>query len=152
MNKKLALDAVSAEDIPVLEPLVAAYHEFEHIQTSIDKRKSAIQTLLDKPEFGGVWLIKLDAIAIGYIVLCRGFSFEFSGFDAFIDELFISSEFRGRGLGTKVFELIKAEAAKLDINALHLEVARDNHPARKLYAKTGFEARDKYVLMTLELT
>jgi ribosomal protein S18 acetylase RimI-like enzyme len=80
--------------------------------------------------------------------LCRGFSIEFNGFDAFIDEFFLLAEFRGRGIGRFVLEEIKSRARSLDINALHLEVARNNERARRLYRALGFEARDKYLLMS----
>jgi ribosomal protein S18 acetylase RimI-like enzyme len=46
---------------------------------------------------------------------------------------------------------IKARARALDINALHLEVARDNARARRLYRAAGFEPRDKYLLMSAVL-
>ena len=46
---------------------------------------------------------------------------------------------------------IRRKARDLGINALHLEVARDNEFAQRLYRRAGFVARDKYVLMSLEL-
>ncbi|MND01650.1 hypothetical protein D3C83_207260 [compost metagenome] len=46
---------------------------------------------------------------------------------------------------------LPALAAALEIRKLHLEVARDNAPARRLYAKAGFVAREKYVLMSRDI-
>ena len=130
-------------------PLVAAYHSFEQIPSCAAERESAIAQLLGDHRLGGLWLIEVDARPAGYIALCRGFSIEINGFDAFIDEFFLLPEFRGRGVGKVALAEIKRLAAALDINALHLEVARDNQPARKLYAGAGFQARDKYLLMSL---
>jgi GNAT superfamily N-acetyltransferase len=132
-------------------PLVAAYHAFEHIDSSADDRASALRRLLEDPGLGGIWLIEVDSRLAGYIALCRGFSIEFNGYDAFVDEFFLLPEFRGRGVGKSVLAQIGNEARKLDINALHLEVARDNRAARKLYGAAGFAARDKYLLMSLTL-
>ena len=56
-----------------------------------------------------------------------------------------------QGIGRQVLGAIQNKARELDINALHLEVARDNSPARKLYASAGFVARDRYLLMTAVL-
>lgn len=50
-----------------------------------------------------------------------------------------------------MLELVRSEARARDIGALHLEVARDNAPARALYRKAGFEARDKYLLMSARI-
>jgi len=130
-------------------PLVAAYHACEQIPSSAAARESAIAQLLDDRRLGGLWLIEVDAETAGYIALCRGFSIEFNGFDAFVDEFFLLPEFRGRGVGKAVLAEIKRLAGALGINALHLEVALDNQPARKFYANAGFEKRDKYLLMSV---
>ncbi|NER78181.1 MAG: GNAT family N-acetyltransferase [Leptolyngbya sp. SIO1D8] len=145
------LQLASPDDTELILPLVGAYHEFEHLESTEVERESVIRKLLQNPEFGGIWLIYSCDELTGYIAICRGYSLEFGGFDAFIDEFFIKEKFRGKGIGTKVLEIIKLEAKKLEIKALHLEVARDNHSAQKLYRKVGFEARDKYMLMSLEL-
>ena len=88
---------------------------------------------------------------VGYAALCFGYSIEFRGRDAFVDELFIAEQARGKGLGSRVLELIRKEAARLGIVALHLEVARDNTRARRLYEKWGFRARERYYLMSCDL-
>ena len=131
-----------------LETLVAAYHEFEHIPSLPQQRARAIRQLIANPSLGAIWLIEVEGVVAGYIALCRGFSIEFAGFDAFIDEFYLLPEFRGRGVGKQVLTEIAEQARRLDINALHLEVARDNQAARKLYASAGFAARDKYLLMS----
>ena len=148
MDVKLHLQ--SLDDLETIVPLVRDYHAFEQLDTTDAQRQTAVRGLLTQPEFGGIWLIRCDGALAGYIVLCRGYSLEFSGFDAFIDELFLAEAFRGMGVGARVLAAIKVEARKLDINALHLEVARDNHSARKLYAAAGFEPREKYVLMSAD--
>jgi len=145
------LHQANLQDLDNLLPLVSAYHAFEHIDSSAASRESTLRRLLAEPAFGGIWLIYADTVLAGYIVLCRGFSIEFNGFDAFIDEFYLDPEFRGRGIGGQVLKAIKIQARQMEINALHLEVARNNHPARKLYARAGFEARDKYLLMSAEL-
>ncbi|MDH3387203.1 MAG: GNAT family N-acetyltransferase [Gammaproteobacteria bacterium] len=148
---KTELRQASTQDLPQLLPLVRAYHEFEHIDSSETLRESALRRLLADPGCGGIWMIHADNLLAGYIALCRGFSIEFNGFDAFIDEFYLNPEFRGKGVGKAVLEAIKQEARKLEINAIHLEVARDNDRARVLYRAAGFEARDKYLPMSLML-
>ena len=141
----------TAADLGDLLPLVAAYHEFEGIGSSDKQRRESLSFLLRDQDFGAVWCISHDDELAGYIALCKGYSIEFGGFDAFIDEFYLAAEFRSKGIGGEALNAIKAEALKLDINALHLEVARDNTRARRLYAAHGFEAREKYLLMSAEL-
>ena len=145
---KSQLQLADKQDLDCLLPLVRAYHEFEHIDSDETSRRAALLRLLGDRDLGGIWLIYDNARLAGYIALCRGFSIEFNGFDGFIDEFYLLPEFRGQGIGRQVLSAIKDIARGLDINALHLEVARDNKRARRLYASAGFEARDKYLLMT----
>jgi len=150
-HSKTSLRIAHVKDVSILLPLVADYHEFEGIQCAESKCESAIRKLLSHPEFGAIWLIYSANELAGYIVLCRGYSIEFSGFDAFIDEFYLKPDFRGKGVGYQVLKNIKTEAKKFEINALHLEVSRRNDRAQKLYKKAGFEAREKYILMSVDL-
>ncbi|HKJ54314.1 MAG TPA: GNAT family N-acetyltransferase [Gammaproteobacteria bacterium] len=138
-------------DLGLVLPLVRAYHEFEEIDSTESERKSAVGRLLGDTSLGGIWLIHCEDTLCGYLALCRGFSIEFNGFDAFVDEFYLLPQFRGRGIGGQVLKEIKSKARELDINALHLEVARDNEHARRLYRAAGFEARDRYLLMSATL-
>lgn len=147
----LELQAAKPGDLDKLLPLVAAYHAFEGIDSDAAQRVSAVGRLLSDATLGHIWLVLADGAVAGYIVLCRGFSIEFNGFDAFVDEFYLEPGFRGRGIGKFVLAAIKSEARQRQINALHLEVARDNEAARRLYRGAGFEARDRYLLMSAAL-
>jgi ribosomal protein S18 acetylase RimI-like enzyme len=46
---------------------------------------------------------------------------------------------RGQGLGGKLMEVIKSDISNLGIREVCLGVLSDNEPAKKLYARTGFE-------------
>ncbi|HEY5740547.1 MAG TPA: GNAT family N-acetyltransferase [Gammaproteobacteria bacterium] len=147
----LELLAAKSADIDRILPLVAAYHAFEGIASDAAQRRSAVERLLADRTLGGIWLVLADGELAGYIALCRGFSIEFDGFDAFIDEFYLEAEFRSRGIGRIVLTALGREARGCGINALHLEVARDNQRARRLYEQAGFAARDRYLLMTAVL-
>lgn len=145
------LELATNEHFNLILPLVSAYHEFEGLDTTDAARESSVQTLLSNRALGGIWLVYSSGEPAGYIALCVGYSIEFGGHDAFVDEFFIRPEFRGKGLGTEALELIKAEATNIGIKALHLEVAKKNAKAKRLYSRSQFQAREKYVLMSIEL-
>lgn len=151
MLETAEIKIASIGDLEILLPLVRAFHEFEDLHTTDDQRKSSLTTLLVNGELGGIWLIYCDHQSVGYIALCVGYSIEFAGKDAFIDEFYIRPEFRGKGLGKRTLEFIKIAAQDLGIRAIHLEVARANTNAHKLYSRSNFEVREKYVLMSVKL-
>lgn len=150
------LERADASRLDALLPLVRGYHEFEHVQMSDADRAAAVAPLLEPGSpLGCIWLIHspdgAGGEAVGYVALCFGYSIEFRGRDSFVDEFFLVESARGRGLGSRVLEQVKAEARALGIAALHLEVARDNARARRLYEKWGFDAREQFTLMSCSL-
>ncbi len=95
---------------------------------------------------GRLFLITHKQITIGYIVLSFGFSFEYKGRDAFIDEFYIKEEFRNKGVGKLSMDFIESVSEKLDINAVHLEVEPHNTAANRLYLKKGYKSNDRALL------
>lgn len=148
-HSEVRIVAAGRQDLEILLPLVEAYHQCEGLALPSAQRRAALSHLLADPGLGHVWMIYAAQCLVGYLVLCKSFSLEFGGFDAFIDELFIQPSQRNRGIGRQVLALLKSEARRLALHALHLEVAKDNPRAAHLYAVAGFQPRDKYQLMSL---
>ena len=141
----------TGEDLPQLLQFVREYHQFEGVDLDEVHRHQAIQTLLADQSLGRIWLVIVDEVPVGYLALCFGYSIEFAGRDATIDEFYISPSYRGQGLGAQVLERVKEEARKIGLKALHLEVDRTNAKAQRLYARANFAPREKYMLMSLYL-
>ena len=145
------LEIADESHLGVLLPLVRDYHEFEQVVMSDSERTAAVEPLLQVGSpLGRIWLVRRQGEAVGYAALCFGYSIEFRGRDAFVDELFIVEAARGNGLGSRVLGMMKSEAARLGIVALHLEVARSNTNARQFYEKCGFRSRERYFLMSCD--
>jgi GNAT superfamily N-acetyltransferase len=111
---------------------------------------SAFDQLLSTDALGSVTIVEADGEPAGYVVLTLGFSMEYAGRDAFVDDLFIREPFRGQGLGARLLAHARQECLDLGVRALHLEVGRDNDPAKALYFKAGFINADR-MLLTLRL-
>jgi ribosomal protein S18 acetylase RimI-like enzyme len=79
-------------------------------------------------------------------VLTFGFSLEYSGIDAYVDELFVKADYRGQGFAARALEFVENECQERNIGTLHLEVDADNHVAKSLYAKVGFESSGRELL------
>jgi GNAT superfamily N-acetyltransferase len=143
------LEVAGAAQLSTLLPLVRGYHEFERFTMSDAEREAALAPLLQPgSSLGRVWLVRQGGEVLGYAALTFGYSIEFRGRDAFVDELFLVAAARGRGIGSAVLGRVKAQAAALGLVALHLEVARDNRQARRLYERWGFAAREQFHMMS----
>lgn len=140
------------EHAPEIDRLVAAFHKHEGVNVTAQARRASIDNLLAMPAQGRVLLVQpRDAEIVGYAVLAFGFSLEFGGRDAFLDELFIADAFRGQGIGSAALAAVCAWARQEELCALHLEVERDNKAAKALYTQSGFEDRSHYNLMSLHI-
>ena len=92
--------------------------------------RAALEAFVDNPALGRAWIVYDGNKSIGYVVLTFGYSLEYHGRDAIIDELFIKASHRGRGVGRKVLQFVEQAAQELNINAIHLEVERAKNRAQ----------------------
>lgn len=148
---ELQLRPASPADLDALLPMVRAFHAFEQITGNEVQRADAVRTLLADERLGSIWLLVIDQQPVGYLALTYGYSIELGGRDAFIDEFFIDETHREMGHGRTALRGIKAAAAGAGVRALHLEVGRSNTRAAKLYRSAGFQAREKFHLMSAQL-
>jgi diamine N-acetyltransferase len=128
-------------DAATLLQFMREYYAFDGHAFDEQKARAALIALLRDPGLGRVWLVQDDDTAVGYVVLCFGYSLEWLGRDAFVDEFFLREDYRGRGWGSKTMAFVEDAARALDIRTLHLEVVRQNTAALRLYSKLGFRDR-----------
>ena len=149
-DSNFAIRAATSADERHLLPMMRALAEQEPNPSPGAFREAqvvkAFRFLLEHPERGRTWVLTLGEKPIGYIVLTLGFSFEFLGTDAFIDELYILPEFRRRGFAKRAVQHLEIEARKLGVNAVHLEVDEGNEPAFELYRENGFEDHNRFLM------
>jgi GNAT superfamily N-acetyltransferase len=116
--------------------------------------RAALAELLAQPAWGRVWVLADDEAGgapAGFAILAFGFSLEFHGRDAFVDELYLRAPYRGRGLGALALAALEDAAREAGVRALHLEVDPANDRALALYDRWGFR-RHARTLMTKWLT
>jgi ribosomal protein S18 acetylase RimI-like enzyme len=135
-------------DRDILVDLMTEFYAETATPFDPDAAAPAFQTLLGDPGLGRAWIVESAGAAVGYAVLAMGFSLQFGGRDAFLDDLFIQRGHRGRGLGRAAVRAVLDECASRGVRALHLEVARDNLAAKELYRRFGF-ADHGFQMMTV---
>jgi GNAT superfamily N-acetyltransferase len=124
------------------------YAEAGYRFDDVDSR-AALERLLADPGLGRVLVAQDTAGAVGYVVTTFGFSLEYRGRDAFVDELFVLPSHRGRGLGAAALKLVEQFCREVGVRALHLEAERDNPGAQLLYRGAGFVDHDRRLMTKL---
>lgn len=146
-----ALHLAKTTDLTVLLPLVEAFHASHDISMPDAQRQEALLPLLDGVPHGAIYLIGPARAPVGYVVITFGWSIEFGGLDAFIDELYIRPAVRGRGMASDALIALPNALAEAGVKAVHLELDQDNETAQRLYTRAGFAIRDRYKLMSRRL-
>src|SRR5580704_4100893 len=133
-------------DADLLLEFMQAYYAFDGHGFDREKARAALVPLLRDPAFGRAWLILDSSVPVGYIVICFGYSLEWLGRDAFVDEFFLREDYRGRGWGRAAMAFIENEARRVGIRILHLEVVQQNAKALELYRDLGFREHHSTLL------
>lgn len=133
-------------DLPTVLALMRGFYA-EDGATYDDEAEGALRALLEDSGLGRVFLIiEEGGVAVGYLVVAFGYSLEFRGRDAFVDELYVAPAHRGHGLGREALRVAEQCCREAGVRALHLEVRPDNAQARRLYASQGYADREYYLM------
>jgi ribosomal protein S18 acetylase RimI-like enzyme len=126
--------------------LMREFYVHERLVLDETAARRALATLLADPSLGRVWFIEGGGASAGYMVVTLGFSLEFAGSFALLDELYVREGFRRGGAGTRAVEEAAAACAAWGVRALRLEVDWENDAAQRLYRRLGFHAHDRHIM------
>ncbi len=143
------LRSATSSDLTLLVDFIRQFYAIDHYPFDADIARQLLQHVIEDDSLGRVWLIDYMEKTIGYVVLTFGFSLEYRGRDAFIDELFLLDAYRGQRLGSQILQFVLDACPALGIHALHLEVERSNVAALHLYRRHGFAENDRHLLTHL---
>jgi ribosomal protein S18 acetylase RimI-like enzyme len=125
-------------DLDRLLVLQAAYYRDDGYVHHPEEARKAWAKLLGDASLGQVHVAESAPEVVGYVVITFGYSLEYLGRDAFVDELFVAEPFRGRGLGRRALEVAEAACREAGARAVHLEVEPDKDQTIELYRRRGF--------------
>ncbi len=147
-----SLHLAGPDDADRVLPLVAAFHAERGFDTDAEHQAGAIMPLLEGSPHGAIWLVGPRKAPVGYIVVTFGWSVEFGGLDAIVDEIYIRAAVRGRGMGGEALDGIAKALREAGVRALHLEVDGKDARAQRFYARARFQPRDGYMFMSRVLS
>ncbi len=110
------------------------------------RSRKVLDDLLADPDWGGAWLIQVDGATVGYLVLTLGFSLEFHGRYALLDEFFVEEQWRSQGIGSEALAFAVEQCRSRGVKALRLETDHANLRAIALYRRRGFELHERHLM------
>ncbi|MDR3416089.1 MAG: GNAT family N-acetyltransferase [Nevskia sp.] len=138
------------KDVEHLLELMQEYYAHDGLAFDPERAKAAVLELLRNSQYGQVWTVAVgDGVIAGYMVLTFGYSLEYHGRDAFVDELYFRPQFRRQGLGGAALAFAADYCKRHQIHSLHLAVEHDNQAARAFYPTQDFVSRGQTLFTRL---
>ncbi len=136
----------TVEDKSDILEMMTSFNKIDGYDFDLSIGEKNLSDFTSNEMLGRLYLIRYKENNVGYLVLSFGFSFEYKGRDAFIDEFYIKQEYRNQGIGKLTMDFVESESIKLNINAVHLEVEPHNSNANRLYLNKGYKSNDRTLL------
>jgi len=133
-------------DTDLLVGLMRGLYEHERLDLDEQVARNGLAQLLADESLGHVWLIEAGSEVAGYIVVTYGFSLEYHGRDALIDEFFLLEKWRGHDLGRHTLKFVAGFCRAEGIRAIHLAVDHANVRAQSVYQRFGFVAHERFLM------
>lgn len=111
----------------------------QELSSNIIFTRESLDRMLADPN-SHLYVIREESRIVACASLCI-FHQPFST-DATIESVVVSSKMRGKGLGRKLMEYLIAEAARMNVDCLHLTSNSKREAANALYQKMDFEKKE----------
>jgi GNAT superfamily N-acetyltransferase len=133
------LPAIAGDQNVVADLPVEQMREHRVLSDAQRLRKVVGHVLVD-PQRGYILVAKDDGRLIGVAYAATILSVEHGGYVAWLEELYVSPSYRGKGVGTALLEAVMAQARQLGLSVIDLEVDVEHRRAESLYRRFGFHS------------
>jgi GNAT superfamily N-acetyltransferase len=138
VSAELEISPIAPEEFEQLLRLIAAYQRFYEVDDIDDERNRAFFARFLAPSDDGLLLgARVGGKILGYACLYWHFSSLEATETVLLNDLFVSEEARGRGVGRALIEATAEVARERGAPYVEWSTAPDNHTAQRLYDTTG---------------
>jgi GNAT superfamily N-acetyltransferase len=139
MPSELEIAPVAVEEFEQLLPLIAAYQRFYEVEEIDDERNRTFFRRFLAPSEDGLLLGAQEGEFLGYACLYWHFSSTEACESVLMNDLFVTPDARGEGVGRGLIEAAVEVARERGVPFVEWSTAPDNETAQRLYDSTGAE-------------
>ena len=116
--------------------LIALFSEFADFEGRKEQMTNSVDKMNAESDFFNCLVAEKDGKIIGYVAFFYCY-FTWSGKALYMDDLYITPDYRGKGLGTRFITMLKEIAAQSGCHIMRWQVADWNERARAIYKGIG---------------
>lgn len=137
MIKQISI-ATLAELDELVELLNVLFTQDIEFKPDNQKQKAGLEQIILNPALGEILVMKIDGKVVGMVSLLHSISTALGGKVAILEDMVMSKDFRGKGLGKELLNEAIAFAQKRGCLRLTLLTDFDNETAIRFYQSAGF--------------
>src|SRR5579863_5213527 len=146
----LSIRDATINDAALLRTLIRELAEFEHELdlVTVTEADLARDGFGPQPQFRAL-IAEWDSQPAGYALFFDVYS-TWTGRQLFLEDLFVRTNFRGRGIGKRLLGEVARIAQRENCHGMRWEVLGWNRPAIEFYKSLGVEFLDDWLLVLLK--
>ena len=127
------------DDLDAVTTLLVAQLREHAVDTPAAAIGDSVGAVIRHPERGRILVARDRGTVVGVAALSFVWPIEHGGMSAWLEELYVVPDARGRGIGTALLRAALRAATEAGAVAVDLEVAVGHERAANLYAREGFQ-------------
>jgi GNAT superfamily N-acetyltransferase len=137
------------EDVPLILRMIRALAEYEKLSDAVTTTEDQLRDTLFERRAAEVLLAYAGDEAAGFAVFFHNFSTFLGRPGIYLEDLFVRPEWRGRGLGTRLFARVAQLAVERDCGRMEWSVLDWNESAIGFYRNLGAHPMDDWTVFRL---
>jgi len=140
----------SSEDVPLILSFIKELAVFEKMVDQVTATEETLrESLFGNSPYAHVLIAEVNKKPVGYALYFYNFSTFLGRPGLYVEDVFVSGEYRGQGIGTALFKKCAAIAKKKKLDRMEWIVLKWN-PACKLYDRMGGKPMNEWLLYRLK--
>lgn len=148
-NLKINIRPTTVSDAHLIFKFIKELAKYENLENHVTATEEIIkESLFGKKQYAEALIVEADSKPVGLVLFFHNFSTFIGKPGIYIEDLYIKEEFRGIGIGRKIFEYLSNLAKERNCGRIDW-VVLDWNPARKFYEKMGASPVDDWLIYRL---
>jgi len=145
--QKITIRDATIKDTDLIIKFIYELAKVEKAEHKVEiSREQIIKTIFEKNTTTHTIICELDGYSIGHAIYFFNYSTSQGKNGLYIEDIYISSEYRNLGIGKEIIKYLSSKAIEKDCCAVEFAVFNRNTSAIGFYKSLGAQPQDKLIL------